>query len=285
MSPHPQPVARPPRVIAVTSGKGGVGKTMFSVHLAARAARRGQRVLLMDADLGLANVDVMLGVSPAASIQQVVEDECSLQDVLVRCEEGGGFDVIPGGSGLHGLTRLSSAQQRILLDEMDALGPRYDLVLIDTAAGIGDNVMYFVSASESAVVVLTPDPTSLTDAYALIKVLSRQRDMRRFMVVVNQAAELDAQITFRRLLSVADRYLDVHLEYMGHVPESGNVRRAIQSQRLMTPGSTMPAELENALDAVLDHPRDGARGGLRFFWQHALSDAMANDDEPRRASA
>ncbi len=285
MSPQ---ISRPPRVVAVTSGKGGVGKTMFSVHLAARAAQRGQRVLLMDADLGLANVDVMLGISPAISIQQVVEGERPLADVLVRCEAeaSGGFDVIPGGSGLHGLTRLSPEQQRVLLDEMDELAPRYDLVVIDTAAGIGDNVLYFVSASEAANVVLTPDPTSLTDAYALIKVLSRQRDMRRFMVVVNQAEELDAQITFRRLLSVADRYLDVHLDYMGHVPVSGEVRRAIQAQRLMMPGSTMPGALERVLDAVLDHPRDEARGGgLRFFWQHALHGEMAADDEPGRMTA
>ncbi len=274
--------SRPPRVIAVTSGKGGVGKTMFSVHLAARAASQGQRVLLMDADLGLANVDVMLGISPTASIQQVVEAGTPLKEVLVRT--GSGFDVLPGGSGLHSLTRLSPDQQRILLDELADLGPEYDLVLVDTAAGIGDNVLYFVSASEQALVVLTPDPTSLTDAYALIKVLSRQRDMHRFMVAVNQAGELDAQITFRRLLSVADRYLDVHLEYVGHAPASENVGHAIQSQRLMTPGADMPGALERTLDAVLKQPRDEARGGLRFFWQHALSDAMTAD-EPRRASA
>jgi len=265
-----------PRVIAVTSGKGGVGKTFFSVHLAARAAAAGNRVLLMDADLGLANVDVMLGISATASIHDVVEEKTSLSHVLVHCDYG--FDVLPGGSGLHTMTRLTPRQQQILLDELDATGSGYDIVIIDTAAGIGDNVLYFVSASESALIVLTPDPTSLTDAYALIKVLSRQRDVRRFMVAVNQADEIDAQITFRRLLSVADRYLDVHMDYMGHIPPSQDVRKAIQNQRLLNQGKDLPKAMQQTLDAVLNQPRDTSRGsGLQFFWQHSLNEALTSE--------
>jgi len=269
---HPQDVS--PRVIAVASGKGGVGKTFFSVHLAARAADAGKRVLLMDADLGLANVDVMLGISSATSIHDVVEGKTSLSETLV--DSGYGFDVLPGGSGFHTLTKLSPRQQQIVLDELGATGVNYDMVIIDTAAGIGDNVLYFVSASESALIVLTPDPTSLTDAYALIKVLSRQRDMHRFMVVINQADEIDAQITFRRLLSVADRYLDVHMDYMGNLPASRDVRQAIQTQRLLGRDGDFPRAMQQILDTVLRQPRDASRGsGLQFFWEHSLNEALA----------
>lgn len=268
-----------PQVIAVASGKGGVGKTFFSVHLAARAAEAGKRVLLMDADLGLANVDVMLGITARASVHDVVEEKIGLSQVLVHSNHG--FDVLPGGSGLHTLTRLTSRQQRILLDELDATGSNYDMIIIDTAAGIGDNVLYFVSASESALIILTPDPTSLTDAYALIKVLSRQRDMRRFMVAVNQADEIDAQITFRRLMSVTDRYLDVHLDYMGYLPRSRDVRQAVQAQRLLIRGEPWPEPMRRILDTILDQPRDTSRGGgLQFFWQHSLNEALASGPLP-----
>ena len=265
-----------PRVIAVASGKGGVGKTFFSLQLAARAAEHGRRVLLMDADLGLANADVMLGISAPCSIQQVLAGERQLEDAVVeyRHEQGGPvFDILPGGSGLHDLTTLNGHQQQVILDEISALGSRYETIIIDTAAGIGDNVLYFVSASESALIVLTPDPTSLTDAYALIKVLSRQRDMDHFMVVVNQADEVEAQIVFRRLLAVADRYLNVHLDFAGHVARSPDIRRAIQSQQPFS--GDAPNQMQAALDRVLEHAADSHRsGGLRFFWQHALHDGL-----------
>ncbi|MDQ6967097.1 MAG: AAA family ATPase, partial [Mariprofundaceae bacterium] len=193
-----------PRVISVSSGKGGVGKTFMSVHLAARAAQLGKRVLLIDADLGLANVDVMLGIHSSHTMRNLLTGDTPLKELIVSCPQG--FDVLPGGSGLYELTSLNVAQQQTILDSLREAGEDYDLILIDTAAGIGDNVLYFASAAESALVVLTPDPTSLTDAYALIKVLSQQRGVRRFMVLINQTDEIDGHITFKRLLSVTDRY-------------------------------------------------------------------------------
>jgi len=262
-----------PQVIAVASGKGGVGKTFFSLQLAAQAARQGRRALLMDADLGLANADVMLGVSAPRTIHEVLQGECGLKDIVLA--SGHGFDILPGGSGLHDLTSLGVAQQQLVLDEMSSLGTDYDLVIIDTGAGIGDNVLYFASASEAVLIVLTPDPTSLTDAYALIKVLSRQRDTDHFMVAVNQADEVEAQIVFRRLLSVADRYLDVHLDYMGHLENTPAVRQSIQSQAIFANKAKLPDSLFEALDTVLRRPRSGARsGGLRFFWEHSLHAAL-----------
>ncbi|MFQ5519695.1 MAG: hypothetical protein ACE5E3_06830, partial [Mariprofundus sp.] len=153
-----------------------------------------------------------------------------------------------------------------------------DLILIDTAAGIGENVLYFASAAETALVVLTPDPTSLTDAYALIKVLSQQRDVRRFMVLINQTDEIDGYITFKRLLSVTDRYLDVFLDYIGHVPQSKSVRKAIQQQHLLNDSDQIFKHLDSAFSALLERPRDSSRsGGLQFFWEHSLASNL--DDE------
>jgi flagellar biosynthesis protein FlhG len=265
-----------PRVIAVSSGKGGVGKTFFSIHLAERAVKQGMKVLVLDADLGLANVDVMLGLSAKGSVKQVLDGKVALSDMVVHSRQG--FDVLPGGSGLYELTNLNGEQQQILLDEMREAAKDYDLVLIDTGAGIGENVLYFISAAESALVVLTPDPTSLTDAYALIKVLSQQREVRRFMIAVNQADEFDGQLTFRRLMSVTDRYLDVHLDYVGNMPSTPQVREAIQRQRLLDPASAPVAtqELYKLLETVLARPRDRSRSsGLQFFWEHSLNSGLS----------
>jgi len=264
-----------PRVIAISSGKGGVGKTFFSIHLAAMAAKQGLRVLLLDADLGMANVDVMLGISGKGSMKQVLTGSASLKDMLVRAKQG--FDVLPGGSGFAELTALSASQQQILMDEMREAAKGYDLVLIDTAAGIGDNVLFFVASAESSLVVLTPDPTSLTDAYALIKVLSKQRDVRRFMVTVNQADAFDGELTFRRLMSVADRYLDVQLDYVGCMPQSQDVRRAIQRQEMIGRGDAKQA-MDAVLASVLSRPRDESRrSGLQFFWEHSLGQNLDAD--------
>jgi len=272
--------ATSPQVIAVSSGKGGVGKTFLSVHLASRAASLGKRVLLLDADFGLANVDVMLGLTSHGTVQDVVQDSKRLDDVIVSAGER--LDILPGGSGLFELTHLSSVQQGILLDEVNQLASAYDLVLVDAPAGIGENVLFFTSSSESVLVVLTPDPTSLTDAYALIKVLSRQRGVNRFMVAMNQADEMTARLTFQRLLSVADRYLDVFLDYVGNMPECPAVRTAIGSQQLLY--SCAPKvytdSLDKLLDSVLSRPRESAvRGGLQFFWQQALTNSMNHREE------
>jgi len=264
-----------PRVIAISSGKGGVGKTFFAIHLAAKAVEKGLRVLLLDADLGMANVDVMLGISGRGSVKQVLSGESSLSDMLVHTKQG--FDVLPGGSGFAELSSLSATQQQILMDEMREAAREYDLVLIDTAAGIGGNVLFFVASAESSLVVLTPDPTSLTDAYALIKVLSQQRDVHRFMVLVNQVDAFEGELTFRRLMSVADRYLDVQLDYVGCMPSSKDVKKAVQHQELLLHGEAYKA-LDAVLTSVLSRPRDDSRqGGLQFFWEHSLGQSLSGE--------
>ena len=275
---------RSPQVIAVSSGKGGVGKTFISVHLAARATEQGKRVLLIDADLGLANVDIMLGLTAKGSVLQVIEGKSRLEDILVTA--GNGIDVLPGGSGLHELSHLSPTHQRTLLDELGRLVRDYDLVLVDTGAGIGDNVLFFASSSETILIVLTPDPTSLTDAYALIKVLSRQHRISRFMVAVNQANEATGQMVYRRLLAVADRYLDVMLDYVGNMPECPSVREAIQAQKLVYSfaGQHQVDSLNRLTDAVLAKPRrESDGGGLQFSWQRTLSEGLGASIRPDEA--
>ncbi len=267
-----------PRVISISSGKGGVGKTFTSVHLAAHAANKGLKVLLIDADLGLANVDVMLGIESPGTIHSLLTGESQFEELIVHCPQG--FDVLPGGSGLYELTSLNVSEQQTILDTLREAGQSYDLILIDTAAGIGENVLYFASAAETALVVLTPDPTALTDAYALIKVLSQQRGVRRFMVIINQTDEIDGHVTFKRLLSVADRYLDVYLDYIGHIPQHTSVRKAIQQQRLLDDSDyTMRPHLNQLFDKLLQRPRDHSRaGGLQFFWEHTLAAGIDDDD-------
>jgi len=269
-----------PRVISISSGKGGVGKTFTSVHLAAHAARCGQKVLLIDADLGLANVDVMLGLNASSgTMRNLLTGDAALNELIMPCSYG--FDVLPGGSGMYELTSLNVSEQQTILDSLREAGRNYDLILIDTAAGIGENVLYFASAAETALVVLTPDPTSLTDAYALIKVLSRQRDVRRFMILINQADEIDGHITFKRLLSVTDRYLDVYLDYIGHVPQHPAVRKAIQQQRLLDESDpNVFPHLAKLFDSLLQRPRNASRsGGLQFFWEHSLAAGLDSVSE------
>jgi len=262
-----------PKVLAVTGGKGGVGKTFIATHLAAQAAQQGMRTLLLDADLGVANVDIMLGISPHGSIANVLRGEAALSDIIVPVTNT--LHVLPGGSGISEISHLQSSEQILLLDELEAVADRYDLAIIDTAAGIGSNVLYFVSSAQTALVVITPDPTSLTDAYALIKVLSKHRDMRRFMVMVNQAEEVEARIAFRRLCAVADCYLDVYLDYIGHLPSDSKVPDTIRLQKLLRDDSPFTKHLGQLLDHVISRPvADRKNGGLQLFWHHSLQTGL-----------
>jgi len=269
-----------PRVISISSGKGGVGKTFLSIHLASRAVQRGLKVLLIDADLGLANVDVMLGITSNASIREVIDGTAAISDVIVTAPTG--FDLLPGGSGLFEMTALSPDDQRVFLGELETVSANYDLLLIDNAAGIGENVLYFASSAQSVLVLLTSDPTSLTDAYALIKVMSHHRGVHRFMIVVNQAEKVEAKQTFNRLLKVSDHYLDVYLDYLGHIASSRDIVRSIQSQKTLFETASSPdlELLTLLLDEILNRPEDNSRSGrLQFFWQHSLHDALTKSEE------
>jgi flagellar biosynthesis protein FlhG len=233
------------RVTAITSGKGGVGKTVLAANLAAALAAQGERVLLLDADLGLANLDVVLGLAPARTLHDVVSGRCALDDALAPAP--GGFSVLPAGSGLVEYSRMTPQARERLVDVVDTVAPRFDRVLLDTGAGISDVVLFTVSLAAHVLVVATPEPTSMTDAYATIKVLAMSQQRRRFRLVVNQAAQSGLGRAMRaQLQQVLDRYgaaavgAPVHLDLLGEVPFDAAVRQSVQRRQLlleMLPGS------------------------------------------------
>jgi len=235
---EPAPAAHRARVTAVTSGKGGVGKTFVSANLAAALAARGERVLVLDADLGLANLDVALNLTPRHTLHDVIGDRANLDDALT--EAPGGFTVLPAGSGLLEYSRLTADVRERLLQILDTLRPRFDRVLLDTGAGISDVVLYTVSLADEVLMVATPEPTSLTDAYAAIKVLATTQQRRRLKLLVNQTGEgSDGRRVCAQLQRVVSRYVDaavgeaVVLELVGEVPQDPAVREAVLRRELL----------------------------------------------------
>ena len=220
-----------PLVFSVTSGKGGVGKTNISVNLALTLAARGKRVLLLDADLGLANVDVLLGLHPEKNIFHLFHEGASLRDILLPTEYG--FSILPASSGVSEMLALNSGQKLELLDAMDELENDLDFLIVDTGAGINDSVLYFNVAAQERLLVLTPEPTSLTDAYALIKVLKTQHGVDRFQVCVNMAQDMkSAREMFVRLTDVCDHFLGgVSLDLAGVLPRDPGVHEAVLRQQ------------------------------------------------------
>lgn len=217
--------------IAVTSGKGGVGKSNLSLFLASAFSASGKRVLLLDADLGLANLHILLGIAPRYSIAQVIEGTCSLEQTITRCE--GEFDLIPGASGLESLATLEPERVAVLLEGFTELERRYDILLIDTGAGIGSVVTQFASGTDMTLVVMTPEPTSLADAYAMIKVLF-ERGVREIGVIVNMASsDREGREIFDKLNALVVKFLKRTLQLYGNLPIYKEVGRYVRKQRLM----------------------------------------------------
>ena len=220
----------PVQVIAVTGGKGGIGKTNVSVNLSLALAEMGRRVVLLDADLGLANVDVLLGLKPKATLADVLEGKCDLRDVLVTGP--GGVRIVPAASGAANMVSLNHQQHAGLIQAFSEIGDNIDVLIVDTAAGIGDSVVSFVRAAQEVLVVVCDEPTSITDAYALIKLLNRDYGMTRFRVLANMVGTpQEGRMVFAKLAKVTDRFLDVALQYVGAVPFDEAVRKSVQKQR------------------------------------------------------
>lgn len=229
------------RIMAVTSGKGGVGKTFVSANLACALARRGERVLVLDADLGLANLDVVLNLFPKVTLHDVFTGKASLEDAVLPAP--GGFSVLLAGSGLVEYSRLTPEVRDKLLEVIETVAPRFDRIVLDTGAGISDVVLYTVSLADDVLVVATPEPTSLTDAYATIKVLATQQDRRHVRLVVNQVSRPGEGRTIRgQLQQVVDRYVTptipeperaIKLELLGEIPADRAVREAVQKRQLL----------------------------------------------------
>jgi flagellar biosynthesis protein FlhG len=218
------------QIIAVTGGKGGVGKTTVAVNLSVALAKLGRRVVLLDGDLGLANIDILLGLSPQYTLADLIEGRCELSDVLVRGP--GGVRIVPAASGIQSMVHLSSAQHAGLIQAFSEIGDSLDVLVIDTAAGIGASVVSLVRAAHEVLLVVCDEPTSITDAYALIKLLNRDYGMNRFRVLANMAqSPQEGRNLFAKLTKVTDRFLDVALQYVGAVLYDESVRKAVQKQR------------------------------------------------------
>jgi flagellar biosynthesis protein FlhG len=227
-----------PRIIAVTSGKGGVGKTFVSANLAAALARMGRRVLVLDADLGLANLDVVLNLFAKTTLHDVFTGKISLTDAILPAP--GGFSVLLAGSGMVEYSRMTPEVRDQLLDVVHLVAPRFDHVILDTGAGISDVVLYTVSLAGEVLLVATPEPTSLTDAYATIKVLATTQSRRRIQLVVNQTRKPgEGRIVRQQLQLVVDRYVNntpgapVRLDLLGEIPSDDAVRDAVQRRQLL----------------------------------------------------
>lgn len=231
------------KVVAITSGKGGVGKTFVSANLAAALAKRGQRVLVLDADLGLANLDVVLNLYPKITLHDVFTGKAKLEEAIIRAP--GGFSVLLAGSGMVEYSRLTPEVREEFVRVMNSLVPHYDIILLDTGAGISDVVLFAVSLASEVLVVATPEPTSLTDAYATIKVLVGQQKRQSIRMVINQTARLgDGRAITVQLQQVLDRFVPgghgkpVRLIHMGDIPADTSVRQAIMRRQLLL--QTMP---------------------------------------------
>jgi flagellar biosynthesis protein FlhG len=267
----------PVQVIAVTGGKGGVGKTSVAVNLAAALAAQGERVLLFDGDLGLANVDVLMGLAPRHTLEHVLDGRCTLEEAIVPSPAG--FGVIPAASGVARMAGLSTAEHLGLVQAFSHLTTGLDVLIVDTAAGIADSVRQFCQAAQNVLVVVRDEPASLTDAYALIKVLHRSHGVHRFRVLANMSSGHAAGETlFRKLERVTGRFLDVVLEYAGEVPEDTFVRTAIREQRCVVqayPASPAGRAFTKLARQVSRWPASaGPRGNVEFFIERLLPQAQ-----------
>ncbi len=222
--------SRPVQVFSITSGKGGVGKTNVSVNLALAMIANGKKVLLMDADLGLANIDVLLGIRPTHNLSHVMNGECSLEDVVV--EGPNGLQIIPASSGIQKMVEMNSMEHVGIIRAFSELSMSVDVLLIDTAAGISDSVISFSKAAHEVIIVVCDEPASMTDAYAMIKLLNREHGLQRFRVLSNMVQSIEeGRKLYNKLLKVTDTYLEVTLDFMGVVPYDESLRKAVRKQR------------------------------------------------------
>jgi flagellar biosynthesis protein FlhG len=260
--------SRPVKVLAVTGGKGGVGKTAVSANLAVSIAAQGRDVMLIDADLGLANVDVVLGLRTRFHLGHVMAGECALEDAIVTGPHG--LQVVPAASGIQRMANLAPAEHAGIIRAFSDLYHRVDVLVIDTAAGLHESVVTFTQAAHHVLVVVCDEPASITDAYALIKVLSRDHGVRRFQIVANQTRrQSEGPQLFQKIQRVCDRFLNVIVEYAGSVPYDDYLRRSVQMQTAVVdafPASISSLALKNlASKADKWSVPQGARGHLEFF--------------------
>jgi flagellar biosynthesis protein FlhG len=263
----------PVRVIAVTGGKGGVGKTNVSVNLGVALAELGRRVMLLDADLGLANIDVILGIHAKRNLSHVMSGECSLEEIMVTGPKG--LKVIPGASGMQHMAELSPVEHAGLIHAFSEVANDVDVLLIDTAAGISDLVVSFSRAAQEQIVVVCDEPASITDAYAIIKLLNREHGISRFRILANMVKSVqEGRDLYNKMCRVTDQYLDVMLTYMGSIPYDEQLRKAVKSQKPVVevyPRSRVSQAFKNLAKKADNWPApSGVSGDLQFFVERLI---------------
>jgi flagellar biosynthesis protein FlhG len=267
--------AGPLRVISVTSGKGGVGKSNIVVNLGLALAQRGLKVLLIDADLGLGNLDILLGLTPQFTLQDALAAQLKLAEVIV--DGPGGLKILPASSGIAEMAMLDEFQKLFLLNEMDHYTEDVDVVLIDTGAGISPNVLFFNIGAQERILVVNNQPPAIADAYALIKILVSQHGETSFKLLVNGLTHpREAELVYRTLLRVADRFLgrEITLDYLGFIPYDQTLPKAVMRQQpVLALYPQSPASRSFVLIAQTlweTKPQPVLDGNIKFFWRRLL---------------
>ncbi len=264
---------KPVRVIAITSGKGGVGKTNLAVNLGVSLAKSGRKVALLDADMGLANVDILLGMHPKFNISHVLKGQKTLAEITEVGPEG--LLVIPASSGLQHMSELNNIEQAAIVHAFSDLNQGLDVLIVDTAAGISGSVVNFARACQEVMVVVCDEPTSLTDAYAFIKLLNRDYGLFQFHILANMVqSPQQGQSLFNKLNKVTDRYLDVALSYAGAIPFDEYLRKSVQKQTAVVeafPHSKSAQAFKAVAQRVNTWPVRAQSGGqLEFFVERMI---------------
>ncbi len=272
----------PVQVIAVTSGKGGVGKTNVVANLAYSLCRLKRRVLILDADMGLANLDVLLGLIPKYTIQHMLLGERTLEEIII--EGPGGMKILPASSGVQELTDLTSQQRMALLSQFECLNERTDVLLIDTAAGISSNVMFFNTIANEIIVVASPEPTSITDAYAIIKVLSTRYAEKYFQLLVNFVRnESEGLEVYRQLSTVTERFLNLSIRYLGFIPIDAHVQSAVKRQRAVSelfPNCVASRSFLALAEKIVNLSVSMTpKGNLNLFWKSLMEKPIEGESE------
>ncbi len=261
------------KVIAVSGGKGGVGKTNVSLNTAIALGQLGKRVLVLDADLGLANVDVMLGLRVKRNLSHVLSGECELDDIIIKGPAD--INVIPATSGTQSMVDLTPSEHAGLIRAFSDMRTKFDVLIVDTAAGISDMVLSFCRASQDVMLVVCDEPTSITDCYALMKLLSRDHGVFKFKVVANMVrSPKEGQQLFGKLAKVSDRFLDVALELVGVIPFDENIRKSVRKQQAIVeafPNSPAAVAIKSLANKLIQWPvPNHPSGHLEFFIEQLL---------------
>ena len=261
-------ITTPVQVIAISGGKGGVGKTNVSINLAISLAEIGRKVMVLDGDLGLANIDVVLGLHPKYDLSHVLRGEKDLDEIIVEGPHG--IRLVPGASGIQHMAELSPAEHAGIISAFSDSGADIDTLIVDTAAGISDTVISFTRAAQEVIVVVCDEPASITDAYAIMKLLNKEYGSSRFRILANMVrTPQEGRDLYNKMCAVTDRYLDVMLSFMGSVPYDENLKKAVKSQKpvvMAFPRSKAAQAFKNLARKVESWPPpQGANGQMQFF--------------------